>query len=208
MSPVRAVEQRRQIQREELRDRILSGFADRAVQDGPRAVVMAELARALGISTRTLYQHFPSKAELVGCLMRRWAEDVARELRENRSQPVSPYERMLRAAESWLDGQCRFSRTFWEQLGRDFPDAAREFQRSMRSILQEGRQALVPYIRDDIDAGLALSLMNASLAAAADPERCERLGLSRQEAVRQAIEVWARGVLRPARALHVVPETG
>jgi len=186
------------------RERILEAFAEGARVDGPRSVVMAELARDLGISTRTLYQHFPSKAELVASLMDGWADQVEREQRANLAEESSPYERMLRAANHWLEGQCRFSTTFWLQLDRDFPEVSRGFQERLRAILQEGREALVEFIREDIDKGLALSLMNASLAAAADPARCDRLGISRQDAVRQAIEVWVRGTLRPLRALHAV----
>jgi AcrR family transcriptional regulator len=51
--------------RDHQRQRILEAFEERARADGPRGVVMAELARDLSMSTRTLYQHFDSKAELV-----------------------------------------------------------------------------------------------------------------------------------------------
>ena len=195
------------VARTRTRERILDAFAEGARVDGPRNVVMAELARDLGISTRTLYQHFPSKADLVDSLMERWAAEVQRTQNANIAQDATPFEHMLKAAESWLEGQCRFSPTFWLQLDRDFPDVARRFQDRLRQILREGREELVEFIRDDIDPGLAFSLMNASLAAAADPVRCDRLGLSRQDAVRQAIEVWVRGTLRPVRALHTVRDS-
>jgi len=188
-----------------LRERILGVFAEGARRGGPRNVVMAELARELGISTRTLYQQFASKAELVSALMERWADEVEREQNERIASGHSPYDQMLLAAESWLEGQCRFSTVFWGQLERDFPEAAERFQARLRSILHAGREQLVPFIREDLDRGLSLALMSASLRAAADPARCERLGLTQKEAVRQAIEIWVRGTLRPVRALHALP---
>jgi AcrR family transcriptional regulator len=193
-----------QTARTEVRDRILDSFAEGARTDGPRNVVMAELARDLGISTRTLYRHFPSKAELVASLMDRWADEVERDHRARLDADTrSPYREMLESAELWLDGQCGFSPAFWAQLERDFPLAWERYQARLRAILDEGRRSLVEFIRDDLDQRLAMTLMQACLVAAADPERCEALGITRKEAVRQAIEVWVRGTLRPVRALHV-----
>jgi AcrR family transcriptional regulator len=185
------------------RERILDAFTEGARTSGPRNVVMAELARDLGISTRTLYQHFPSKADLVASLMDRWADEVQAEHEKRTASDRSPYEQMLAAAEGWLEGQCGFSESFWAELERDFPAAFGRFQGRLRGILDAGREHLMPFIRDDLDKDLAFALMQASLRAAADPERCDRLGLSRREAVRQALEVWVRGTMRPVRAVHV-----
>jgi AcrR family transcriptional regulator len=193
-------------ERERLRERILERFAEGVRTDGPRGVVMAELARDLGISTRTLYQQFASKEELVSSLLSRSAEVLESGQRERMSGGSSPYDQMLGAAASWLALQSRFSAHFWIQLAEDFPEVAMAFRDRLRAILHRGRERLLPFIREDLDRGLALSLMNASLRAAADPVRCERLGITREEAVRQAIDVWVRGTLRPERALHAVPD--
>jgi len=202
MSPGPAVQDTRVLQR----NRILDAFEESARADGPRGVVMAELARDLGISTRTLYQHFPSKAELVASLMDRWADEIAADQEARATSGKSPYEQMVAAAEGWLTGQCAFSSAFWAQLERDFPVAFVRFQQRLREILDAGHRHLLPYIRDDLDKELALALMYASLGAASDPERCDRLGLSRQEALRQAVEVWVRGTMRPVRAVHSPPK--
>ena len=201
-----SAEQAAESNRARVRERILDAFTEGARALGPRNVVMAELARNLGISTRTLYQHFPSKAELVAALMDRWADRIQADQDLNVDDGRSPYEQMLEAARGWLDGQCAFSSSFWAQLERDFPDAFGRFQTRLRALLDEGRKNLMPYIRDDLDDGLALALMQSSLRAASEPERCDRLGISRQEAVRQAIEIWVRGTLRPVRAVHATPD--
>jgi len=188
------------------RERILDAFTEGARSAGPRNVVMAELARELGISTRTLYQHFPSKADLVSALMERWADGLHADHLARTASGQSPYEQMLAAAEGWLQGQCAFSTSFWAQLERDFPEAFARYQERLRHVLDAGRAHLMPYIREDLDKELALALMQASLRVAADPERCDRLGLSRQEAVRQALEAWVRGTMRPVRAVHAPAE--
>ena len=94
------------VARTRTRERILDAFAEGARVDGPRNVVMAELARDLGISTRTLYQHFPSKADLVDSLMERWAAEVQRTQNANIAQDATPFEHMLKAAESWLEANA------------------------------------------------------------------------------------------------------
>jgi len=191
--------------REDQRSRILDALEESARADGPRRVVMAELARDLGMSTRTLYQHFPSKAELVAALMDRWADQIEADQETRATGGKSPYERLVAAAEGWLEGQCAFPASFWAQLERDFPVAFVRFQQRLREILDVGHRRLMPFIREDLDKELALMLMHASLRVASEPERCARLGLSRQEAMRQALEVWVRGTMRPVRAVHSPP---
>src|SRR5688500_12199962 len=56
-----------------LEEQVRREFSARARKSSPRAVVMADLARDLGISTKTLYRLFPSKADLMRRLLERWA---------------------------------------------------------------------------------------------------------------------------------------
>jgi hypothetical protein len=77
---------------------------------------------------------------------------------------------MIDAAVSWIDGQDRFS------------DAEAQ-------ISQE--------VRDDFDLPLAMSLLESAIRHALDPKRCDRLGLSRHEAVRQSVDLWCSRALRP-----------
>ena len=178
------------------RDRIIEAFADRARANGPRAVVMAELARDLGISTRTLYQHFGSKAELVGEILGRWAAEVDADQRRRLQSALSAEERILDAAASWMDGQERFSEAFWLQVAADFPEASRVLGDQIRNSLGIAREAMTREFHDELHVELAVSLLKAAIRHALDPRRCDRLGVSRQDAVRQAVLLWCRGALR------------
>jgi AcrR family transcriptional regulator len=186
-----------QADRDHQRQRILEAFEARARPDGPRGVVMAELARDLGISTRTLYQHFGSKAELVQEIMERWAAELEAEQQRRLHSDLSPKLRTLDAAESWIVGQDRFSQAFWSQLQLEFPDASRVLAEQVRKSLLTARDQLAPQLHPDFDLDLALSLLKSSIRHALDPKRCDRLGLSRRDAVHQAVELWCRGALRP-----------
>ena len=180
------------------RERILQAFEERAAQHGPRGVVMAELARDLGISTRTLYQHFGSKAEIVREIMERWARELEAEQKTRERSGLAPKERMMQAAEAWIDRQDRFSEAFWDQVYDDFPDASQILARQIQRSQAVAREYLAPRIHADFDVDLALSLMRSSIGQALDRKHCDRLGVSRQQAVRQAIELWCRGALAPA----------
>ena len=173
-----------QSKREAQRLHILEEFEARASQRGPRGVVMAELARDLGISTRTLYQQFASKADLVREIMERWAAELEVEQRRRLRSDLSPKGRMVDAAQSWIEGQDRFSAAFWAEVVPDFPDAAQIMQDQVRKSLGTARNYLAPLVHEDFSRDLAISLLNSSIRHALDPKRCDRLGLSRLEAVK------------------------
>lgn len=186
-----------QEQRERQRARILDAFADRARRSGPRGVVMAELARELGISTRTLYQHFESKAEMVREVMERWARDVEAEQARRSRSDLDARQRMIEAAERWIEGQDRFSSQFWAEVQQDYPEASRVVLEQVRKSREVAQGYLAARVAPGLEPALALSLLRGAIAQALDPGRCDRLGLSRQQAVRQAIELWCRGAMAP-----------
>jgi len=76
---------------------------------------------------------------------------------ERKLEILKALAQMLEAASGWLEGQCKFSPTFWAQLERDFPAAAARFQTRLRALLDQGRQHLMPYIRDDLDKDSAVN---------------------------------------------------
>lgn len=194
--------------RQQVRQRILEAFAERARVLGTRGVVMADLARELGMSTRTLYQHFPAKAVLVRELMERWADEFLGEQGRRILEDRPPLEGMKEAAAEWVDAQARFSSRFWRDLAREHPEVWQSFQERLGQGFGRARERVLPLLRDGLPPELVLRLLIQSVQFAADPERCEWLGLSRREAVEAAIDVWAHGALGsgPPPALSVVPD--
>lgn len=192
-----------------VRERIVEAFTERARTLGPRAVVMAELAGDLGISTRTLYRHFRSKKDLVVEVMRRLAEETAAQQKRRTERRLSPIERIREVALAWVDGRTRFSVTFWREVEQQYPEAMQVWHLRLAVVAQVARDYLVPVMRDDIPKQLSASILIESVLRASNPERCNQLGLSRQEAVTHAVELWARGGLkRPALTLVPPPEEG
>lgn len=191
--------------REHLRRRILDAFERRAAQDGPRAVVMAELARDLGISTRTLYQVFESKAELVRAVMQTWADQLEEEQRQRLASDRPVRDRILEGAFTWIDGQDRFSSVFWSQVRRDFPEATRIVDLQIVQTMARARAIAIDALREDVRPELALPLLLNAIREAGRPSFCNRLGLSRKESVTEAVDLWCRGALVPREAERAAP---
>jgi AcrR family transcriptional regulator len=177
--------------------RILRAFADRARADGPRSVVMADLARDLGISTKTLYRVFPSKAALVQGLMDRWASRLEAELqREEAHEDEGPFvDQLLRTSEVWRANRHRFGPAFWTELERDYPSSFAMVAEGRQRVRERMLDRLRPFVRADLSPPLAMELFEAALAHAMDSEVQQRLGVNGRDAVRTAVRVWASGAL-------------
>jgi len=182
-----------------VRDRILEAFADKAKHSGIRSVAMGDLASELRMSATTLYQHFPSKEELVSATVERWVADVAQ--REAAAVPrgsaLTPVERLLRWAHCWAEAISQYSVAFWEDLRRRHPDAWKLFETEIGRRKKEGAARLRPLLRDDVDPEIALAVLDLVMTHMPSPRLCDRIGVSRRQSVETAIAVWARGALDP-----------
>jgi len=179
------------------KERILEAFSTRAQKDGIRAVKMARLASELRMSATTLYNHFPSKADLVQAMVFRWAEELSASeaaLPED-GEPLSADQSMLLWAEAWAESLARYTPTFWDELRADYPDAWRIFSREVKRRKAHGAALLRPHIAPEWSPEMALAILDNLIESAADPERCRRLGISRDDAIRTAIGIWRRGAL-------------
>jgi len=186
------------------RERIVEAFTERARTLGPRSVVMAELARDLGISTRTLYKHFRSKAELMHEVMGRFAEEWRTAQQSRFDRNLSVVERLHEISLGWLASRDRFSATFWRETRQLYPEAIAVWHKTQLVMGVRARDVLGPALRDDVPKPLSVEILYAAVNLAADADRCDRLGISRHESVRHAVELWARGALKRAD-LRLVP---
>jgi AcrR family transcriptional regulator len=98
----------------ETRDRLLAAAKAQFEKDGYDNVTVAQIAAAAGVTAKTLFQHFPSKEDLLMAELGGVHDEMIRSLRE-RDRGVSP----LQAVAAWLleweanrpaDGYDRFIR--------------------------------------------------------------------------------------------------
>lgn len=178
------------------RERILVAFAERARVDGIRAVVMGELARSLGMSKKTLYQHFENKDDLVRALVADW---VAR-IHLCAEDPAAPRENaheMLRWwTDVWARGRHDFSEAFWSDLEQDHPAAWALFD-GLRSVSTPVHARVARAMRPGVDPKLAADLYHLLVGHFNDPAVAAALGLDTRTAVMAALEIWMGGAMLP-----------
>ena len=178
------------------RNRILEAFEDRARKVGIRGVVMSELARELGISKKTLYQHFSSKEDLVSTMIDHMMSEMHQRGDEISSETTCPKALARRWAQVMLRGEESYTKVFWQELERDYPEAYTAMQEQTELARLRAMTQLAAHLRDDVSPELAIATFGFVLTGALDPDLCERLRMTREESVMSALAIWARGALR------------
>ena len=177
-------------------DRILDAFGDRAAANGIRAVVMSDLARELAMSTKTLYREFPTKDALVQSLVGRWARDFVAVHRQRQQAGMPAEERLRLRAREIVRARRKYSEAFWDDLNADHPDAWRLYTTAVLSVREEARARIEAEMREGVDKELAWQLVTAMVETALQSEVRARTGMTVEQSIDAAIELWARGALR------------
>ncbi len=192
---------------EQVRERILQAFSEKAKRSGLRSVVMAELASELRMSATTLYNHFSSKEELVLVLVERWVMELAAAdaLTSERPELRTPLDRVRHWAQVWAASMSELSVAFIQDLQREYPVAWGIFQEGVEERKRIGSEFLRPILKPELNADVALEILNLILARVADPKFADRTGTSRSDAIQTAVSVWASGALTQAGQLRAIP---
>lgn len=181
-----------------VRERILEAFAERARTRGIRAVVMGDLARSLGMSKKTLYQHFESKDEMVREIVERWIRRM-RASAGDPSAPSDPHQLLRWWTDEWVRAQTDYCTEFWRDLERDHPIAWQHFQ-TIKDVAAPIHAKVSPLLRKEIDWNVAGEMYYLIVSFFNDPTVCQRFNLERRAAVLAALEIWMAGALEPPRA--------
>lgn len=179
-----------------LRQRILEAFEHQARVVGPRGVIISELVAELGISSKTLYRHFDTKDHIVCELMTAWSDHWFTLQQRGLTDGLGPKQRIETIAVNWVDHLGRFSEQFWLQLERDFPEAYQVYQQQYQTFLERSRHNLVKVVREGLSPDLALSTLMSMITHATDAKVCDRLNLTRKNALLQVIDLWTQGAFR------------
>jgi len=184
------------LRRPRVREQILEAFSAKAKRVGIRNVMMAELASELRMSASTLYKHFPSKEALTLACVDRWAlELAASEAVESKAEARDGFEKFMSWADAWADANAALSPVFARDLRSDYPEAWRRFREVVRERQRRGAELLRPVLKPDVDERVAFAVLELIIDAVLRPEFADRLRISRHEAIRGAVSVWAAGAV-------------
>jgi hypothetical protein len=110
--------------------------------------------------------------------------------------------------DAWADANADISPAFARDLQSDYPTVWKRYREIVDSRKRRGANLLRPLLKPDVDARVALALLNTVFTTVLEPEFAERLHISRREALRTAVMIWAGGAIGRGTKLRSVPRRG
>lgn len=187
------------------RPRILHAVRTELFLRGYSALTMDDLAVELGMSKKTLYQHFPSKEHLVRAAIEQFAREIRTEAEQILSDRHLTFAEKLRGLTGGLlQRLAQLSPHLFRDLQR-FAPALHELVVSLRRkniplifgrLIEQGQ--LGGQVRDDIDPGFAAEFLLHAMQGLMQPQNLEHLRLAPHETFERAINLFFGGLLTPA----------
>jgi AcrR family transcriptional regulator len=185
-------------------ERILETFSNKAKRIGLRALTMTELASELHMSAATLYRLYPSKEALALACVDRWADELGaadaaqrdrRERVNSKAVPRDGFERYMVWIEAWADANAALSPAFARDLKSDYPAVWQRYREIVEDRKRRGALLLRPLLKPSVDERVAFAVLNTIFMTVLEPDFADRLHVSRREAIRSAVSIWAGGAL-------------
>ncbi|MGO8881167.1 MAG: TetR/AcrR family transcriptional regulator [Desulfomonilaceae bacterium] len=169
---------------------------------GFRAVTMDDIARELGMSKKTLYAHFPSKAALVEAVLldkiRRVETDLKRITSSSSSNFLTTLHQLLARVQMHLE---EIQPPFLRDLRREAPEMFALVETRRREMIHQYFGRLVGdgqaegIIREDVPTELIVEILLGATQAIMNPEKLTELGLTPRDGFSGIITVIFRGVV-------------
>ncbi|HVW25585.1 MAG TPA: TetR/AcrR family transcriptional regulator [Polyangiaceae bacterium] len=178
----------------------------RAKQVGIRGVMMAELAGELRMSAATLYKHFPSKEALAMACVERWAHELgaAEATKRDPKHPRGGFDQFMHWIDAWATANAALSPVFRRDLEADYPVVWQRYREVVKERKTKGAALLRPLLKPDLDKNVALAVLDVIFTAVLRPEFADQLRVSRHDAIRSAVTIWASGALDRSAKLHAI----
>ncbi len=169
---------------------------------GFRAVTMDDLARELGMSKKTLYAHFPSKAALVEAVLldkvRRVEADLKRITSGSSSDFLTTLHQLLARVHRHLE---EIQPPFLRDLRREAPEVFTVVETRRRDMIHQyfgklvGDGQAAGIIREDVPTGLIVEILLGATQAIMNPEKLTEFGLTPRDGFSAIITVIFQGVV-------------
>ncbi len=169
---------------------------------GFRGVSMDDLAENLGMSKRTLYQHFSSKENLVKAVILLKFKNIDTELQNVLAESGRDFEGALRGLLACMQAHAgEIKPPFIRDMRRESPELFKlaeskrheVVQTHFGKLLRSGRASGM--IRKDIPVPLMIELLLGTLDAVVNPVRLTELGLSPKAAFSTITAIFLEGVV-------------
>jgi len=189
---------------QEIKERIEEKALDHFLQFGFSKVTMNEIAEELGMSKKTLYQHFPGKEDLLAEVVNRLHEETAAKIEALVEDGGLDFVRKFKGALDILSAfHAKMTPYFLADIEKHAPGVCKvtnDFKRDrirdiMSRLVAEGIQKGV--FRNDIDQELIVLIYAGALQLLLRPETFNRLGLSVSQLHKIIGTVIIEGIAQP-----------
>lgn len=143
-----------------MKERILSEAEKLFWRYGVRSVTMDDIARQLGISKKTIYQHFSDKEEILYQVLEQKINEDVTQIQCFAVEGVNPIEELMMMLEMMRKKQGQVSPNLLIDIKRHYPQAFALFRKHMdhhlmKSILENIQNGMAQGLyRSDINPGI------------------------------------------------------
>ncbi|MCE7063405.1 TetR/AcrR family transcriptional regulator [Dyadobacter sp. CY343] len=134
-----------------MKDRIIKSALNLFWRYGIKSVTMDDIARDLGISKRTIYQHYSDKEAILALVIQEEIKSQKCDMEMLDSQASNPIEQMLYASVQMRETMANMNPTFLYDLKKYYPAAWDLFQTYKHEYILKS-------IRDNLKSGIELGL--------------------------------------------------
>lgn len=186
----------------EPRERIVRAAGRMLLSDGYRGLSMDALAAQLGMSKRTIYQHFDSKEALVMATVEGFFERLGAETIDIAGDASLPLlERIERLHLTTARYLQVIPRRFFEDLERNAPEVARlmrarrstHIRRYLTGLLEQGQKEGL--LRDDVPPEIVVEMVLATVDRLGSPELLPTLPVALRDLPPLVLNVVFSGLL-------------
>jgi AcrR family transcriptional regulator len=143
------------------KERIVTECSQMLMSVGPTSMTMDDVARACGISKRTLYEIFPDKRTLIGECMHRQHEAKNTQLKEILNTSSNCFEAMFRVYQRARKMYETTSMAFINDIKRLYPDIFEKHMENEKTVIA----GIASVLRQAQDEGLVIKRINPEIAA-------------------------------------------
>ncbi|NRB64137.1 MAG: TetR/AcrR family transcriptional regulator [Saprospiraceae bacterium] len=146
----------------EVKDKILQGAEELFMRYGIKSVTMDDVARELGISKKTLYQHVSNKADLLKQMFGCFTEEEEQEVEKIHDESTDAIDEMLRIAKMAIRQLRRVTPVAIYDLSKYYTREWRAFQRDHQQFRY---QIVVRNLREGMAEGLYRENLDPDIVA-------------------------------------------
>jgi AcrR family transcriptional regulator len=184
------------------RDRIVAGARSHFFAEGFRGVTMDDLATELGMSKKTFYAHFASKAALVEAVLRAKFLQIEQEFEAISAKGGADFPLVLHEMLACMQRHVgEIQPAFVRDIRTEAPELFRLveekradlIQRHFGTLFRDGRRAGM--IRKDVPPWLIVEILLSATQAIMNPKRLNELELTPRQGYTAIINVILEGAM-------------